>query len=235
MTENLPDYISIVFIVTTFLTIGFLFFAIRQTSIQTTPAKILIGLISFWLFFTASAANVGLYADSTAMPPRVFLFGVFPSLMVIFFYFVFFRKNFIEKLPLKTLTLLSIIRIPVEFVIHWLYQNGQMPELMTFEGTNLDILSGISAPIIFWLAFRNNRINRPLLIIWNIIALLLLLNVVITAVMAIPSPIQQIAFEQPNRAVMYFPFIWLPAIVVPIVLFSHLVSLWNLFFVKPNK
>ncbi len=235
MTDHLPGYISIVFVLTTFLTIGFLFFAILQTAIQTTPAKILIGLISFWLFFTASAAIAGFYTNSTTMPPRVFLFGVFPSLIVIAIYFIFFRKSFIEKLPLKTLTLLSIIRIPVELVIFWLYQTGQMPEVMTLEGRNFDILSGITAPIIFWLAFRNNKINRPLLIVWNILALVLLFNIVITAALAFPSPIQQIAFDQPNRAVMYFPFIWLPAIVVPVVLFSHLVSLWKLFLVKSNK
>ena len=40
MIENLPGYISIVFILTTFLTIGFFFFAIRQTNLfQTTSRK----------------------------------------------------------------------------------------------------------------------------------------------------------------------------------------------------
>ncbi len=228
MIESLPGYISVVFILTTFLTIGFLFFAIRQIAVQTAPAGVLIALISFWLFFTATAALGGFYTNSTAMPPRVFFFGFFPALLLIIFYFIFFRKNFIENFPLKTLTLLSIIRIPVEFVIHLLYQNGQMPQIMTFEGTNFDILSGITAPLIFWLAFRKNKINRPLLIVWNIFALLLLINIVTTAALAIPSPIQQIAFDQPNVAVMYFPFIWLPGLVVPIVLFSHLVSLWKL-------
>ncbi len=228
MIENLPGFITIAFIFTTFLTIGFLFYAIRQTAIQTAPAKILIALISFWLFFTGSAGMSGFYTNSTSIPPRVFILGVFPSIILIFVYFVFFRKDFLEKLPLKTLTLLSIVRIPVELVIYWLFQNKQMPEIMTFSGTNFDILSGITAPIIFWLAFRSNEINRTLLIVWNIFALLLLINIVTTAALALPSPMQQIAFEQPNRAVMYFPFIWLPSIVVPIVLFSHLVSLWKL-------
>ena len=46
-----------------------------------------------------------------------------------------------------------------------------IPQLMTFEGRNFDILSGITAPIIYWLAFRSGKTNRPLLIIWNILAL----------------------------------------------------------------
>ena len=99
---------------------------------------------------------------------------------------------------------------------------------MTFEGANFDILSGITAPIICLIAFRNNSASRPLLIVWNLLALGLLANIVVTAVLAFPSPMQQIAFDQPNRAIMYFPLIWLPAVVVPIVLFSHLASIWKL-------
>jgi hypothetical protein len=57
-----------------------------------------------------------------------------------------------------------------------------------------------------------------------------LLNIVINAVLSIPSPFQQFAFEQPNVAVLYFPFVWLPCCIVPIVLFAHLAAikqLWN--------
>jgi len=43
-----------------------------------------------------------------------------------------------------------------------------------------------------------------------------------------PSPIQKIAFEQPNIAILYFPFCWLPTFIVPIVLFSHLVAVRKL-------
>lgn len=229
--KSLPIYIPIIFILTTFLTIGFLFYAVRQTVFETIPAKILLFIIPFWLLFVSTLALVGFYTKTDTVPPRLLMFAVFPALFVIIFYFVFFRRNFIEKLPLKTLTALSIIRIPVELVLLWLYQNGQVPEIMTFEGRNFDILSGITAPIVAWLAFRNGKTNRTLLIIWNVFALLLLFNIVIIAVFSLPSPIQQFGFDQPNRAVLYFPYIWLPAVIVPIVLFSHLASLYKLFSV----
>jgi ABC-type antimicrobial peptide transport system permease subunit len=95
-----------------------------------------------------------------------------------------------------------------------------------------DILSGLTAPLILWLGFRKGKTNRIILIVWNILALGLLINIVTTAILSLPFPIQQIAFEQPNRAVLYFPFIWLPTVVVPLVLFSHLISLWQLFKMK---
>jgi hypothetical protein len=37
------------------------------------------------------------------------------------------------------------------------------------------------------------------------------------------------AFDQPNIAILYFPFVWLPSVVVPGVLLAHLVSLRKLF------
>ena len=228
MIENLPGYISITFILTTFLTVGILFYAIKQTVFDTTPAKILVFLIGFWLLFQAAFALGGTYQVITA-PPRVLLFGVAPALLLIVLYFAFARHTFVERLPLKVLTLLSVIRIPVELVLLWLFQQGLEPRAMTFEGNNFDILSGLSVPIVYFFAFRGGKTNRRLLIVWNIIALLLLFNVVIIAMLSFPGPMQQISLEQPNIGITYFPFIWLPSVIVPIVLFSHLASLWQLF------
>lgn len=229
MLENLPSYVSIVFILTTFLTVGFLFRAIKATVIDTIPAQILIFLISFWIFCPAILAIYGFYQFTETFPPRIFAFGALPAILVAIIYIIFFRKNFVAKLPLKTLTLLHIIRIPVEIVLLWLFQNSLIPQEMTFEGRNFDILSGITAPIVYFFAFRNNQTNRTLLIIWNILSLILLINIVTTAILAFPSPMQSIALSQPNRAVMFFPYIWLPALIVPIVFFSHLAAFVQLF------
>lgn len=232
MTENLPSYVSIVFILTTFLTVGFLFRAIRYTVYDTIAAKTVVFLISFWLFFQGIFALYGFYKLNPTNLPFV---GVLPTVLLIVALFIFARKSFIEPLPLKTLTLLSVVRIPVELCIFWLFQNKLMPQIMTFEGWNFDILSGITAIFITWFAFRGGNINRPILIAWNIFALLLLINIVTIAVLSAPLPIQKFAFEQPNVAVLYFPFIWLPTIIVPIVLFSHLASLWILIFKRKDS
>jgi hypothetical protein len=227
MIENLPGYISITFILTTFLTVGILFYAVKQTVFHTIPAKLLVFLTAFWLLFQAVLALGGFYQVITA-PPRVFAFGAAPALVLIVLYFVFFRRDFIEALPLKILTILNIVRIPVELVLLWLFQQKLVPQAMTFEGSNFDVLSGLTAPIVYFIAFRAGTTNRSLLIVWNIFALLLLFNVVITAILAFPGPLQQIAFDQPSIGVTYFPIIWLPTVIVPIVLFCHLASLWKL-------
>ncbi len=228
MIENLPAFIVVVFIITTLLTVGIFQYAIKRGSFSSKMTPFLSFVLPFGLFFQATIALIGFYQVTNTFPPRLFVFAILPAVLTILGLFIFSR-GFIERLPLQILTFLSIIRIPVELVLLWLYQNGQVPQLMTFEGRNFDILSGLTAPLIAWLAFRGGQINKPLLIIWNILGLILLINIVSHAVLSLPSPIQQLAFDQPNRGVLYFPFIWLPSIIVPIVLFSHLASLWQLF------
>lgn len=227
--EAVPAHVSIVFILTTFTAVAFLLHAARQTGLQTLPSRILIFVLPLWIFFQLVLAVGGFYQDSSSVPPRLVLFGIWPAVLFIAVYFVFFRKTFIERLPLQTLTILHVVRVPVEIVLLWLFFAGQVPWMMTFEGWNFDILSGILAPIVYWVAFRGGRTRRGLLVAYNVLGLILLANIVSIAALSLTSPIQQLNFDQPNRAVMFFPYVWLPTIVVPIVLFAHLASLWKLF------
>lgn len=232
--ETLPLYVPTVFVLTALLTVGTFLFAILMAGMRSLPAKLLTGFVIGWTIVTAVLAVSGFYQEFDVVPPRVFAFGAMPFILLAFVYLIFFRQNFLEFLPLKVLTLLHIIRIPVELVLFWLYQNGQVPVEMTFEGRNLDILSGISAPIVYFLAFREGRVNRTLLFVWNLAALSLLINIVTIAVLAFPSPFQMVGFENPNVGVTYFPYIWLPAVIVPIVFFCHVVSLWKVSAVDSN-
>jgi hypothetical protein len=232
--EELPGYISIVFILTTFATLAFLLQAIKTVGLERFPSKLFLFLLPLWIFFQAALALGGFYTGTVSWPPRIVLFAVLPTVFLIIAYFVFFRRTFIDRLPLGTLTLLHIVRIPVEIVLYWLFVGRQVPEAMTFAGMNFDIISGILAPVAYIAAIRGGAYRRWILIAYNILGLVLLATIVSIAVMSLQSPLQQMAFDQPNRAVLFFPYVWLPSIVVPIVLFAHLASLWKLFTRRDN-
>ena len=232
MIEQVPAYVSITFLITSFVTVAIFLSAVLRVESKSFAAKLLLFLLPAWMIFQAVLASGGFFLNTEAVPPRLFLFGPLPALIFIIVYFLFARESLIEKLPLADLTLIHTIRIPVEFVLAGLYAAGLVPEVMTYHGTNFDILSGITAPIVYFIAFRGGRINTKLLAAWNIFALMLLINIVVTAVLCVPSPIQKLAFEQPNIAILYFPYIWLPTVIVPIVLFCHLSSLWKIFRAK---
>ena len=231
--EALPAYVPIVFIVTTFAAIAFLLQAVKAAGVSKLPSQILVFLLPLWIMFQGFLAASGFYLKTDSLPPRLAMFAVWPAVLLIVVYFVFFRRTFIDRLPLKILTSVHVIRIPVELTLLWLFLGGQVPQMMTFEGRNFDIFSGILAILVYFTAFRGPTMRRGVLIAFNLVGLGLLINVVVIAVLSLPTPMQRWNFEQPNLAVLYFPYIWLPAIVVPIVLFSHLAALWVLFF-KPT-
>jgi hypothetical protein len=99
---------------------------------------------------------------------------------------------------------------------------------MTFEGRNPDIISGLTAPLMFYFAFIRKTGGRNLLLFWNLGCVVLLMNIIRIATLSTPYPFQQMGFEQPNIAVLYFPFAWLPGCIVPLVLLSHLSSIRQL-------
>ncbi|MFI5134841.1 MAG: hypothetical protein ACHQD9_03205, partial [Chitinophagales bacterium] len=138
----------------------------------------------------------------------------------------------LDGLDGKILTYLHTIRIPVEIVLYLLFLHKQIPQLMTFEGRNFDILSGISAPFVAYFGYNKQKLSTTFLLTWNFICLALLINIVINAVLSAPFPFQKFGFDQPDVAVLYFPFTWLPCCVVPVVLLSHLAVIRQLIMQK---
>lgn len=162
------------------------------------------------------------------MPPRM-LFLVLPSIILIAYAFISKRgKQFINKLNHRYLTQLHVVRIGVEVVFFfWLLIKRVVPESMTFEGRNFDIISGITAPFVAYLAYTTKQLGRKWVVLWNLVCLILVLQVVVTGILSVPSSIQVLSANQPNIAVLYFPYVWLPGIIVPMVLFAHLVVLFK--------
>jgi hypothetical protein len=219
--ENLPNYIKIVFILITILTVLVFYSAARKSTLT-------LGVIFIWLVFQGILGMRGFYRVTDTMPPRFLLLIGPPVLFIIGLFFTNNGKRFLYGLNIKTLTLLHTIRIPVEIVLFWLFMHQGIPALMTFEGRNFDILSGLTAPLIYYFGFIKNRLSNKILIAWNLICLALLFNIVLNAALSVPSPVQKFAFDQPNVAILYFPFVWLPCCVVPLVLLSHLATLRQL-------
>ena len=219
--ENLPAYISIVFGLTTILTV-FLFYKATGNSKTT-----LIILVT-WLALQTFVGLSGFYTVTDTMPPRFALLVLPPVLFIIGLFATSKGRQYLDSLDPKTLTILHTVRIAVELVLFWLFVNGTVPQLMTFEGRNFDIFSGLTAPVIYYSGFIKKRLGKNVILLWNFICLGLLINIVVNAVLSAPFPFQMFAFDQPNIAILYFPFVWLPGCVVPIVLLSHLATIRQL-------
>jgi hypothetical protein len=215
--QSLPGNIAILFIVTIFLTI-YLFS-------QATPSR--FKTMVFLLLWTALFAVLGVndfFLDVKSMPPR-FVFMIGPALLLIVLFFVTKRgRGFIDRMDLRALTLLHVVRVPVEIVLFALAVHKTIPEILTFEGRNFDIIMGITAFPIAWWVFAKAG-SRKVLLAWNILGLILLLNVVVHGILSVPFPFQQFGLDQPNIAMLHAPYLLLPGLIVPVVLFSHLAAI----------
>jgi hypothetical protein len=214
-------YIDLVFVGTTLLTLLLLYKAsgFSKTVIVVTLA---------WLVLQAVVGLSGFYVATTGGPPRFALLLVPPLLFIVMLFVVRGGRRFLDGLDVRVLTLLHMVRIPVELTLYWLYLHKAVPRAMTFEGRNFDILCGLTAPLVWYFGFVKPRLGKRVLIWWNVVCLLLLANIAVTAVLSASPRFQQFGFEQRNIALFYFPFVWLPCCLVPTVLLAHLAAIRQL-------
>ncbi len=216
--QNLPFYVYLIFGATV-LTAIWLFFKASHYS-----KSFLVVLLS-WIALQSALAIGGFYNDPKTMTAR------FPLLFLPALLFLIYRfstkkgRAFIDGLDLPTLTLISTVRLFVELVLSWLLIHKTIPEAMTFNGRNFDIFSGITAPIVYYFGFAKKTLSNKVILAWNFLCLALLINVVLNAVLSLPDLYQRFGFERPNMALGFFPFILLPAFLVPSVLFSMVASI----------
>ncbi len=156
------------------------------------------------------------YVMSVVMPP---VFAVF--------IIAFSRSGgiLLKHVPLSGLAYLQSFRVVVELLVWVLFLDQKLPVHMTFEGKNYDILAALTAPVVA-LTFSKNKI---IMVLWNLFGLALLLNIFITGILSAPTPFQQFFAEPGSALLMKFPFVLLPAFLIPMALLLHLLSLRKLF------
>ena len=131
-------------------------------------------------------------------------------------------------LPLWALVGIQGFRLPLELAMHAMYERGVMPEQMSYSGRNFDIITGITALVVAWLVF-SGRVGRRVVLTWNILGLLLVLNVVTVGILSTPR-FRLFGDDRLNVFVTYPPFVWLPAVMVLAALAGHLIvfrALWR--------
>ena len=217
MLAQITTSTSVFFILTTLISI-FIFYKASGNS------KKLLFVILAWMLVQGIISYNGFYTNTSLVPPR-FSLMIAPALLLISLCFKSNKgKKFIDQFDMKLLLWLHVVRIPVELILYQLYLEKTIPELMTFAGINFDILAGITAPIMYYFVYVKKQIGRKVLLLWNVLCFLLLMNIIINAILSVPSVIQLQAFDQPNIAILHFPIVWLPSIVVVLVMFAHFIA-----------
>jgi len=184
-------------------------------------ALVLAGVLAVgWMALSWSAAASGVLLQWQRTPPPFALLVVAIVVIAVTMTASRFGARIAREIPLWVLIGIQAFRLPLELAMHAMYTRGVMPVQMSYSGLNFDIVTGITAIVVAWLV-ATGRAGRNLVTAWNVLGLVLLLNVVVVAILATPR-FRYFGDDHLNTWVMYPPFVWLPAVMVLAALAGHL-------------
>ncbi|TDI64310.1 MAG: hypothetical protein E2O88_11525 [Bacteroidetes bacterium] len=189
------------------------------------PSRKFLIIVSLWILLLALLSLSGLLNDFSNFPPRMMLVMLVPFTLIVWFVVSSHSNNLLSRVPASWIIKMQGFRVIVELFLWWAYLDQVVPVQMTFEGRNFDILVGLSAPLVslWWLKPSNQRLQWVL--IWNVVGLILLFNIVVVAVLSMPTPMQYFFNEPANTVVASFPWVLLPGILVTLAFALHLLSI----------
>ena len=181
-----------------------------------------------WLGVTAVLAAAGLFGDFARIPPRIVLAFVPPLLAILWLCRSAAVGRLLDEVPPGWLVYPQAFRIVMELILWQLFVVGAIPAIMTFEGRNVDIVVGLTAPLIAWQCFGRRTWSFRAAVCWTLAGILILLNVVVHAQLSAPTPFRVFMTQPPVTFIAYLPWIWLPAFLVPFAWALHALSIRQL-------
>lgn len=184
---------------------------------------LLIGL-PLWLLYVGLMSYSGLVSNTALRPPGI-VYVAFPAVLFVLVVFAFSRAGarMTSAFPLWVVIGMQTFRIGVELLLHRLYLDGLAPRMVTYQGGNMDIWIGLSAPLIAWIATRGHWGER-LALGWNVAGLLALANAITLGALTAPG-LNLIHAEVPNVAIGAFPFTYIAGFFAPLAMALHALSI----------
>jgi hypothetical protein len=183
-----------------------------------------IAVIAVWLGYAGAMGYFGIVGDPARMPPGIL---IMLAPIIAFVVVVLGRspvgRGLASAVPLAVIIALQTFRVGVEATLSSLHAAALTPRLLTLAGGNVEILVGLSAPVIALIATRGAA-GRRMVLAWNVIGLLSLLNVAARAVLTAPGPLNFIHAEAPNVAMGMFPFSYIPGFMAPLAMMLHVLT-----------
>jgi hypothetical protein len=189
-------------------------------------------IVSIWLVTVSNLALSGFFSNFATLPPRLLIGPLVPMLSIIIITLFGRFDKVLKAVPPTWLFYLQAFRLPVEILLWMLFIQNLLPVQMTFEGRNWDIMVGLTAIPAGFFCFGGNRFKTTAAIFWNIAGLILLFNIVIIAVLSMPTPFRVFMNDPANEIVADFPFVLLPGILVPLAFSLHVLSLRQVFLFR---
>jgi hypothetical protein len=182
--------------------------------------------LGFLLLMGGSAllAVMGILTRFDYFPPPMMI--MFAALLVIAFAVGLspFGRTLATKTSLVALIGLQTFRFPLELVMHHAVNRSLMPTQLSYSGYNFDIVTGLGAIVLTILLALKVRIPSQVIWGWNIWGMYCLLAIMIIAIGTSPV-IRAFGDDRAdlNTWVLYFPYVWLPVVLVTMAICGHII------------
>lgn len=136
-------------------------------------------------------------------------------------------RRALQTIPLSLLIGVNVIRaFGVTFLI--LYAAGRLPAPFAPVAGWGDVVVGLAAGPVAWLAYMRGAAARPTVWVWNTLGLLDLIAAVGLGATSSPGPLQLI-FTEPGAGIMTtLPWLLIPGFLVPLLASTHLAVFYRL-------
>jgi len=227
---GIPNYIVVILLVLVISLIWCLLYGynlvlkLTRDKFRRRKVLLLASIVIGWLVLISYLSTRHIFDQFSLLPPRMGLV-LFPPLIAVVF-LANHRKvtRLLNVAPPHWFVFIQSFRIVIGILFYLLYLHHIIPVQMTFVGKNFDLFFGLLAPVMGILCLKR-KIQPWLLTLWHFTGITLLSIVVITAVLSAPFPFKLFQSQETNTMIAYFPFVLMPAFVVPFGILLHLFGL----------
>ena len=177
--------------------------------------------LAIWLAASAVANGSGVLEHSVGPVPGVTLFLVASLGVALVFSLSPIGAAVARTTPLWALVLFQSFRLPLELVLHAWAGAGTIPPQMTWSGENLDVITGLLAPLAALAAYRGRMLGA--VVAFDVVGGALLLNVLRVALLSTPGPFFSYTDSAPLLLAFHFPTGWIVPVCVGGALAGHVV------------
>lgn len=184
----------------------------------------LLGQLALLMALGAVAARTGLLRRFDLLPPPMAVLIASVLALAVGIASTAAGRRAIASVPLATLVGLQVFRLPLELLMHRAAGLGILPPELSYGGFNYDILTGIGALALFVVLRAGAPVPRRAVWAWNLWGIWCLL--VILGVAVATSPMVRAfgdAAPHVNTWVLFFPYVWVPLVLVTNAIATHVV------------
>jgi len=183
-------------------------------------------LLGIWFLAITAAAVAGAWLDPSV--PRAVGYLVPALALSLVIWRAGWLQAAVQALSPASIPWLQTLRIGGGLTLFAAWASGVAPWGWVLSAGTGDILVGLGAAAVAALLGTGLAWSRTAAIAWNVFGLVDMAHTMVRGLLSAPGPQQRIFETPPNLVPAVFPFIYLPAFIVPLTILLHILSLQQL-------